>query len=568
MGGEIAAAPTFEHTLAEIFNSNFITNLTDTQNLAKKYHESYVTTTAKMLSTTLPPDTDLIRLSETFFMIATNNSDFNPNRTSAENDGVRLEHAPRLSKTTMVKVYVLGIMAILSFFGNLLTMWNIYKTRIRRSSSRHTWSAIYSLIFHLSIADLLVTGFCIVGEAAWFYTVQWIAGEIACKLVKLFQMFSLYLSTYIMVLIGVDRWIAVKYPMKSLNRSKRSYRLIGGTYVISLILSLPQLFIFHLARGPFVEEFHQCVTHGFYTARWQEQLYTTFTLIFTFLLPLCILFLTYVSTFCTISSSEKMFMAPKQPTNSGVNAMQANRTRLIHKAKMKSLRISVVIIIAFIICWTPYYAMMITLMFLNPDKRLTEGLVSAIFVFGMSNSLVNPVIYGAFHLRPMKRKASQINGNANSFNRIDSQRTHSLTTALTQLDSNGRRTSRQTSYLRAPSSRSNSKEHVSLLQMPAKSAIMHKFNSERSSRFSSYQHTQGTQVTCNEIDDADSGASDDTKQNANSSLSTVVYGNNSPNATKARPQNSESPELFSNHCKHSAPSAPASVSFLESISSV
>jgi len=52
----------------------------------------------------------------------------------------------------------------------------------------------------------------------------------------------------------------------------------------------PQFFIFHVARGPFVEEFYQCVTHGFYTADWQEQMYATFTLVFTFLLPLCILF--------------------------------------------------------------------------------------------------------------------------------------------------------------------------------------------------------------------------------------------------------------------------------------
>jgi len=50
---------------------------------------------------------------------------------------------------------------------------------------------------------------------------------------------------------------------------------------------------------------------------------------------------------------------------------QTNRQRLIHKAKMKSLRISVVIIIAFLICWTPYYVMMIMFMFLNPDKRVS-----------------------------------------------------------------------------------------------------------------------------------------------------------------------------------------------------
>ncbi|XP_061394307.1 gonadotropin-releasing hormone receptor-like [Musca vetustissima] len=158
-----------------------------------------------------------------------------------EDDEIRLEHAPQLSKSAMIKVYVLSLMALFSLLGNVLTMWNIYKTRMARRNSRHSWSAIYSLIFHLSIADVLVTGFCIIGEAAWCYTVQWLANELTCKLVKLFQMFSLYLSTYVLVLIGIDRWIAVKYPMKSLNMAKRCYRLLGGTYILSFLLSLPQL---------------------------------------------------------------------------------------------------------------------------------------------------------------------------------------------------------------------------------------------------------------------------------------------------------------------------------------
>uniref|UniRef100_A0A182SSE0 G-protein coupled receptors family 1 profile domain-containing protein n=1 Tax=Anopheles maculatus TaxID=74869 RepID=A0A182SSE0_9DIPT len=60
--------------------------------------------------------------------------------------------------------------------------------------------------------------------------------------------------------------------------------------------------IFRVAKGPFVEDFYQCVTHGFYTDRWQEQLYTTFTLVFMFIIPLLILIGTYLSTFMTISS--------------------------------------------------------------------------------------------------------------------------------------------------------------------------------------------------------------------------------------------------------------------------
>lgn len=152
-----------------------------------------------------------------------------------------LEHAPTLSRSGMIRVIVLAAMSIVSLLGNIATMWNIQKNRKSKRVTRHTWSAIYSLIFHLSISDVLVTGLCIIGEAAWTYTVEWMAGEYACKLFKLFQMFSLYLSTNVMVLIGIDRWVAVKYPMKSLNTSRRCHRFLVIAYSVSFLLSLPQV---------------------------------------------------------------------------------------------------------------------------------------------------------------------------------------------------------------------------------------------------------------------------------------------------------------------------------------
>lgn len=157
------------------------------------------------------------------------------------NDTQCLEHAPTLSKSGLLRVIVLTSMAVVSFLGNVATMWNIRKNRTSKRVTRHTFTAIYSLIFHLSISDLLVTCFCIIGEAVWTFTVQWTAGDFACKSFKFLQMFSLYLSTNVMVLIGVDRWVAVKYPMKSLNNSQRCHRFLVIAYSISFLLSVPQV---------------------------------------------------------------------------------------------------------------------------------------------------------------------------------------------------------------------------------------------------------------------------------------------------------------------------------------
>lgn len=151
------------------------------------------------------------------------------------------EHAPSFTSAVHMRVVVLSIIAVVSLVGNLATIWNIKQSCVARRATRHTWSAIYFLIFHLSVADVLVTVFCIFGEAAWSYTVQWVAGAAACKLVKFLQMFSLYLSTFVLVLIGVDRWIAVKYPWKTLNMARRCYRLIAAAWVLAAVLSTPQV---------------------------------------------------------------------------------------------------------------------------------------------------------------------------------------------------------------------------------------------------------------------------------------------------------------------------------------
>lgn len=152
-----------------------------------------------------------------------------------------LDHAPVLTKSTIIRASVLSAMAVLSFVGNLATIVSIKRGKRGRGRARPSWTAIYSLIFQLSVADLLVTLFCIAGEAAWSFTVQWYAGNIACKLFKFLQMFALYLSTFVLVLIGVDRWLAVKYPMKSMATATRSGRLVTIAWVLSVILSVPQV---------------------------------------------------------------------------------------------------------------------------------------------------------------------------------------------------------------------------------------------------------------------------------------------------------------------------------------
>lgn len=81
-----------------------------------------------------------------------------------------------------------------------------------------------------------------------------------------------------------------------------------------------------------------------------------------------------------ILASEKIFHLNTATDDHDCRVL-SNRQKLIHRAKMKSLRISVAIIVAFIVCWTPYYVSMMIYMFLDESERVNEFILSCIFSF-------------------------------------------------------------------------------------------------------------------------------------------------------------------------------------------
>jgi gonadotropin-releasing hormone receptor len=98
------------------------------------------------------------------------------------------------------------------------------------------------LVGNLAASDLFVTFFCNMTEAVWVSTVQWYAGNVGCKVVKYVQLFGLYLSTYITVVIAIDRCSAVLDPMRDrIAARRRVFVMIGVSWMMSAVFSLPQV---------------------------------------------------------------------------------------------------------------------------------------------------------------------------------------------------------------------------------------------------------------------------------------------------------------------------------------
>jgi len=184
------------------------------------------------------------------------------------------EVPPRFNELFLVKTIVLSLMFVISLAGNASIVSQLARRSGRRCTAfsrrrRPDESARFSvatpastghqglglvgppgsglgtielLIGNLAASDLFVTFFCNLTDAVWVSTIQWYAGNVGCKLVKYVQLFGLYLSTYIIVLIAIDRCSAVLDPMRERVATRRRVCfMIGAAWVLSGLFSLPQV---------------------------------------------------------------------------------------------------------------------------------------------------------------------------------------------------------------------------------------------------------------------------------------------------------------------------------------
>ncbi|XP_070543233.1 gonadotropin-releasing hormone receptor-like [Ptychodera flava] len=319
-----------------------------------------------------------------FEMYNNNYSNFSGNYT--------IDDMPLFDDVALAKVIICCVMILFSTLGNVATFTTLYRIRRRKST-------INTLILHLAIADLTVTFTLMLSNAVWYGTVKWLGGNFLCKIVKFLVMFGLYLSTFIMVAISIDRYIAIIHPFSRNQGPRRVRIMIIVSYIASAFFSIPQVLIFRVVeRAP---DFSQCLVDGFYTADWQEQLYIMLVFLVTYAFPLVIMIGAYLAIFILINkkSSEKDDIDK-------LSQIRHTRSMVFLKAKVRTLRMAVLIVLAFIINWTPFNVMIIWYMFF--DYRVIPHVAFEVaWLFGMSNSMLNPLVYGISNLRfCRKRKAS------------------------------------------------------------------------------------------------------------------------------------------------------------------
>ncbi|XP_067139015.1 adipokinetic hormone/corazonin-related peptide receptor variant I-like isoform X2 [Centruroides vittatus] len=303
-----------------------------------------------------------------------------------------LPHYLTFNEDSIKELVIYSFLFVVAAAGNL----PVFITLLR---NRHRKSRIKLMLMHLAIADLIVTFIMIPLEISWRITVEWIAGNTACKVMLFLRAFGPYLSSMVLVCISLDRYFAILHPLKVNDAQRRSKIMLTFAWVISIICSIPQSIIFRVQEHPEFPQFIQCVSFNFFPTEWHQTAYNLFCLLALYGIPLFIIIYCYSRILWEISRRSRDTEEDLSEEHHRRDRLRLRRSDMTHieRARARTLRMTIIIVLAFFWCWTPYVVMVLWYMFdPNGAQEVDSQLQSALFMFAVSNSCVNPLVYGSY----------------------------------------------------------------------------------------------------------------------------------------------------------------------------
>ena len=129
----------------------------------------------------------------------------------SDNASANDSHAPHVADAAFdkdIRIIVLYVEIILGAVGGAGVFLWLWHNRRRKSR-------INLLILHVAVSDILVIFGACLPQLIWEYDRRWKAGVVVCKLLKFTQSFSMMASSNMLVVLSIDRMLAIRWPLRT-----------------------------------------------------------------------------------------------------------------------------------------------------------------------------------------------------------------------------------------------------------------------------------------------------------------------------------------------------------------
>ena len=236
-------------------------------------------------------------------------------------------------RSVTITIHVFTLLA--SLIGNILLITVFMRIR----------EPILLLIANMAASDLLVAVFLIprlitreiIGSNA--FLLHGNGGTFLCKMSTFLSDLSLSVSTQSLVLIAVERFLAIVFPILYKKVTVKMRRvLVASTWIMAVAFHLPYFYTFRLvAADPKNANYQEC------QSRWDHKSaqlrYITFLYLTVLLIPLLVILVLYIAILINLRSDKMVTYR----TDKGARQWKKRNRNL--------QRMAIATLTAFLICW-------------------------------------------------------------------------------------------------------------------------------------------------------------------------------------------------------------------------
>ncbi|KAK3551330.1 hypothetical protein QTP70_015010 [Hemibagrus guttatus] len=278
------------------------------------------------------------------------------------------ERASVIIAISITAIY--SAICVLGLLGNVLVMYGVV-----RYTKMNTATNIY--IFNLALADALATS-TLPFQSAKYLMRTWPFGELLCKIIIAIDYYNMFTSIFTLTMMSVDRYIAVCHPVRALEfRTPVKAKIINiCIWILSSAIGIPVMIIAVTRvneNGKII-----CMLKFPDPERYYDNVTKMCVFIVAFVVPVLVISICYGLMILRLKSVRWL---------SGSKEKDKNLRRIT--------RMVLVVVAAFIICWTPIHIFIIFKTFIKIDHKNPLVIISwhLCIALGYMNSSLNPVLY-------------------------------------------------------------------------------------------------------------------------------------------------------------------------------
>ncbi|XP_074641411.1 G-protein coupled receptor 83-like [Tubulanus polymorphus] len=270
---------------------------------------------------------------------------------------------------------VFSLIVLVSIFGNSLVIYVIVRNR-----QMHTVTNMF--ITNLACSDLLITLLNIPFNIARYILDDWPFGDGMCHVMNFVQSLSVYVSTFTLTSIAIDRYQVIIYPLRPKISIRWAITITIIMWLLAGAMALPHG-IWHgqVQAGVWLVGKQKRCTRTFPNAEFERYIFLG-TFLTQFCIPLAVITLAYGRI------AQKLWM---RVTLGHVTQDQ----QIIHlRTKKKTIKMLMVVVAVFAMCWAPLHIYYLLVRFPpTTDFRHGPKALFSCYWIAMTSVCFNPFIY-------------------------------------------------------------------------------------------------------------------------------------------------------------------------------